>query len=676
MSDHIEMQDRIIEEFENDADEAALDHFADLLSEIGDASAPSRSGLRAKLQLDPNGNFAVSPFSSYSSPVWRTSSHGRSIYFRSELLGGNELKRALVYNMLPAFTPFARIKSFKSTVQKAAGFRMLEIYLLIPNRLTATPEHLAMVTTKMVNQALDEAKASATPNHYMQLFMMIRSWTALSTQKLLPLELCLHESVHKADTRERSRDVMDLFYGSIQSWIPFSESELEKLINHSLFWVQRAMPRLLEAKRFLVDSGITLFNKGVVRRGSRQKDIEDALSIEIDGVHILNFRLKEGMHQGRPAFTYRWVAEFAHAIDEVCRAVLVFVALVTGMRKSELGVLKFDDIIRDENNDFWIDITRFKTSNDPNYYGETERLPLPGFVGEVLFDFKDLRSLWTFYKSGHIFLHTFATITVAEGNSVDVSKLASSLEERCGVDRIHPHRFRKTIAEVLINRSERNIDLIRMLFGHRSYKMTLQYISRNPYMVKAVAQALEESYSKEFHEIVTAIRDGASSGQLADRLTHQISQRPEEFKGKRLKASILLYIAHLLSSGTPLFVGRTAVGTYCVTGSELDRRSPPPCLQGQSLPEGRIYPNPSNCQVECRNAVVVAKAEKSLRENVRFYESLLTTSGEALPPKTYRKIVARIEAHKIHLKNLQAKDPNAAFATLSTASLASSAGVA
>ncbi len=669
MSDYIEMQDRIIEEFENDADEAALERFASLLDETNDASAPARSGLRAKLELYPDGNFPVSPCSSYSSPVWRQPSSGRGIHFRSETPGGNELKRALIYHMLPAFTPYARIKSFLTPIQRASSFRLIEMYLLTPNRLTAIPEHLAMVTVKMVNRALDDAKASKMPSHYLDLFIMLRNWTALSIQKLLPLELCLHASVQNVDTRERSRDVMDFFTGSIQSWIPFSESELEKLVNHSLFWVQRAMPRLLEAKRFLVDSGITEFKKGVVRRAKRQTDIEEALTIQIDGVQVLAVNRKDGTHQGRPVFTYRWVAEFAQTIDEVCRAVFVFVALVTGMRNRELGVLSFDDIIEDEGGDFWIDITRFKTSNDPNYYGETERLPLPGFVGEMLADFRELRSLWTFYKNGLVFQHAFATISVEEGNAVQVGMIASALEGPCGIDRIHPHRFRKTIAEILINRSERNIDLIRMLFGHHSYKMTLQYISRNPYMVKAVAQALEESYSKEFHEIVTAVRDGASSGQPADRLATQISKRPEEFKGKRLKTSILVYIAHLLSSGTPLFVGRTAVGTYCVTGSELDRRSPPPCLQGQTLPEGRIYPNPSNCQIECRNAVVVAKAEKSLRENVRFYESLLASGGEGLPPKTYRKIAARIEAHKVHLENLQAKDPNAAIAAPGTAPL-------
>ncbi|MFK3973610.1 tyrosine-type recombinase/integrase [Pseudomonas sp. NPDC087358] len=669
MSDYIEMQDRIIEEFESDAEEAALERFESLLDETADALAPSQSGLRAKLALYPEGDFPVSALSQYQSSAWRFEGSEKTIYFRSDIPGLNELKRALTYQYIPAFTPYARIKSFMSTYQHASQFRLIEIYLLTPNRLTGLPGHLAMITNRMINRALDDAKASTMSSHYLQLFMMMRTWAALSVQKLLPEEMCLPASAQSVDTRERSRDVQDVFAGSIQSWIPFSENELEKLVNHSLFWIQKAMPRLLEARTFLIDSGISEFHKGVVRRAKRQIDIEEALTIEIDGIQVLTVNRKDGMNSGRPSFTYRWVSEFGHAIDEVRNAVFVFVALVTGMRKSELGILSFDDIREGESGIFWVDMTRFKTSNDPNHNGEKEELPLPSFVGKLLMKFKVLRSFWSYYKKGLVFQNAFANIAVGDGNTFNVTAITSALEQPCGVDRIHAHRFRKTIAEILINRSERNIDLIRMLFGHHSYKMTLQYISRNPYMVRAVAQALEESYSKEFHEIVTAVRDGSFSGQPAERLANQMIKRPEEFRGKRLKTSILVYIAHLLNSGTPLFVGRTAVGTYCVTGNDLDRSSPPPCLHGRPLPEGRIFPDPSNCQIECRNAVVVAKAEKSLAENVQFYESLLASGGEVLPPKTRRKIMARIEAHKAHLVNLRDKGPKEAAALLGLAAL-------
>ena len=426
MYDYTEMQDRIVEEFENDIREAALERLACSLDETTDGSAPTRSGLRAKLELYPDGHFPVSPCSSYASHVWRQPDGGKAIYFRSETPGCNELKRALIYHMLPAFTPYARIKSFLTSHQRASSFRLIEIYLLTPNRLTASPEHLAMITVKMVNRALDDAKASRMPSHYLDLFIMLRNWTALSVQKLLPLHLCLHASVQSVDTRDRSRDVMDFFTGSLQSWIPFSEVELEKLVNHSLFWVQQAMPRLLTAKNFLIDSGITTFNKGVVRRAERQADIEEALNIQIDGIQVLSVNCKT--RRGRSGVTYWsywWVAEFAKAIDEVCRAVFVFVALVTGMRKSELAQLSFDDITKDDGENYWIDITRFKTSHDPNYSGETERLPLPYLVGEMLTDFKNLRSLWTFYKKGLVFQYSVANISVEEGRAASVGTLGS-----------------------------------------------------------------------------------------------------------------------------------------------------------------------------------------------------------------------------------------------------------
>src|SRR5690606_14888800 len=121
-----------------------------------------------------------------------------------------------------------------------------------------------------------------------------------------------------------------------------------------------------------------------------------------------------------------------------------------------------------------------------------------------------------------------------------------SLRNAVDVERIHCHRFRKTIAEILINRDERNIDIIRALFGHKSYAMTLQYISRNPLMVRTVALAIEKNYTREFHEIVAGIRYGAYSGDAATRIYDQISKRPDEFSGKQLKVSLMSYISHLL----------------------------------------------------------------------------------------------------------------------------------
>lgn len=656
MSDYTDEQDSIIAEFEADAEEAALATFEALLEETTGNLELGKSGLLNKLRLFPNGDFPISQYSRFRDPIWKFTDESKgtpqNLYFDRDMLGSNELKRELAYHLVPAFTPFARIKSFSSTRAKSYDYRFIEMYLLEPNRLTAIPEHIRLITIPMLNQALDDAKASGQSSHYSGLFFFLRFWSSLSAHKLISEGFRLSPELTGIETKERHKDVLNTFADSLQTWIPFSEQELEKLVNNALFWLEEATPRLLEARNYLIETGYEHFTKGVVKRVNRQPDFEQAMGIEINGTTVLSYSMTDSFSGKIPAFSYRWLSDYATAIDKVRNAVFVFVALVTGMRRNELAALTFDDVTCDEIGRYWIDVTRFKTAHDPNYNGEKQALPLPTYVGKIIENLKTLRSLRDYYKNGLIFQTSFSATAVVNEQPNLPQNIIWDLEKATDIERIHPHRFRKTIAEILINRSERNIDVIRLLFGHHSYAMTLQYISRNPYLVRSVAQALEESYSKEFHEIVSAVRDGSYSGDAADRLAQQIVKRPEEFKGKRLKVSILIYVSHLLSAGTPIYVGRTAVGTYCVSADDFSENNLPPCLVGRSRPEGRVRPDPTNCQIECRNTVVVGKAEAAMEENVRFYEELLESGGDAISARTRRNIQKKIDAHKRHLENL------------------------
>jgi integrase len=660
MTDYTEDQEQIIAEFEADSQEAALATFEDLLQKTTGNLRRGTSGLLNKLSVFPNGDFPVSAYSCYSDEIWSftdaSKGNPKNVRFDRELLGANLLKRALVYHLVPAFTPFTRIKAFASMKAKAYDYRYLDMYLFIPNKLTATPDHIQLITKIMLNNALDLAKTSGQPSHYSGLFFFIRFWSCLSTHKLIPEELRLSPELAGIDSKERHNDVFQHWTGSMQTWIPFSEPELEKMINHSLFWIQEAAPRLLEAREFIVNSEIDKLHKATLKRHYRVPEFENAMTVIIDETPILNYSMTEGTSRGCKVYRYTWVASYAKAVDQIRNSVFVFVALVTGMRRSELATLRFDDVIYEADGQYSINITRFKTSHDPNYYGEIERLPLPRFVGQIIYTLKALRTISNLYKNGIIFQTSFSVTAVVNEKPELPNNISSQLEEACDVEHIHPHRFRKTIAEILIKRSERNIDIIRLLFGHRSYQMTLQYISRNPYLVRSVALALEESYSKEFHEIISGVRDGGYSGAAAERLAKQISERPEDFKGKRLKTSILIYVSYLLTAGVPIYIGRTAVGTYCVTGAQFNETHLPPCLLGRKLPEGRIQPDPKNCQIECRHTVVIEKARSAMEENIRFYEILLQVSSGTITNRAKAVIKIKIDAQKMHLANLDRRE--------------------
>lgn len=107
--------------------------------------------------------------------------------------------------------------------------------------------------------------------------------------------------------------------------------------------------------------------------------LEAALSLVIDREEILSFsRTKRKLgYTPTKQYTYTWVDSYARTLDKICNAIIVLVALITGMRAREVFGLTLDDVYADDQGEYWINITRFKTTPDPNYQGETEAIPLP-----------------------------------------------------------------------------------------------------------------------------------------------------------------------------------------------------------------------------------------------------------------------------------------------------------
>ena len=181
----------------------------------------------------------------------------------------------------------------------------------------------------------------------------------------------------------------------------------------------------------------------------------------------------------------------------------------------------------------------------------------------------------------------------------------------------------------------------------------MQYIARNPLMVRTVAIAIEQNYTKEFHDIVAGITYGGFSGVAADRIHAQMQKRPDEFTGKQLKVSLLSYIVHILSAGEPIFIRRTAVGTYCLSGEHYSVQNMPPCLANKSVRPDVLTPDPSNCQPDCKKLIVLASAKKALTDNIIFYAALLEKARGKLAPEAERELIRRISATEAHLKSIQ-----------------------
>lgn len=186
--------------------------------------------------------------------------------------------------------------------------------------------------------------------------------------------------------------------------------------------------------------------------------------------------------------------------------------------------------------------------------------------------------------------------------------------------------------------------------------MTLRYIARNPYLVHSIAETMETHYAEAFVEIVAAVRNGVYSGAAAERIAKSTSTRPELFKGRLLRMTVYNYIVYLMEAGEPVFIQRTGMGTFCMSSSSYSQNNPPPCVGKSVIMEGNIVPNPTNCQLECQNAIVLEGARETLQKNVSFYSKLLVQTSGSLTKAAQKQLSAKLDINEKHLAALALKN--------------------
>ncbi|SDB28793.1 Integrase [Pseudomonas sp. NFACC23-1] len=651
-------EERLLQDLEEDGAESEIEEVEALNEEFEAEVAEPSVTLVKKLELT-NGDFPVGERSGYNDVTWYLK-HGKhafpnNVHFDRTLEGSNTLKRALIYHVIPEFSPFSYIRAYSTTKAWGNEYKLLEQHIFEPNKLTAKPEHIRMISVPMLLKAFEDAANTGLKHQLFTLFKLVKFWISLSEHKLIPQELRLDIRLEDIDTPERRREAVRLrFQGSLEGWVSFSEEDLEVLMDYSMFWLEGVMPKLKALKDYLVETKVAFLSDQMLTRTTRQHDLEALMTITVDGKEVMRPRFREHFKYDALNYSYTWIEPYADVLDGIRNAMFIMIALITGARKSELAVMNFSDLTQDENGEYWLRIVRWKTAKSPTH-GEVDRLPIPKFLGDMIREYENVRSIKPFIKQGWLFQAQKSNKQVKKATPALINYVIISLKNELPIERLHCHRFRKTIAEILINRDERNIDIIRALFGHKSFAMTLRYIARNPLMVRTVAIAIEQSYTREFQEIVAGIRLGAHSGDAARRIYSQIFKRPDEFAGKQLKVTLLSYVTHLLAAGEPIFVRRTAVGTFCMSGEHFTRDTLPPCLKGRelNLSGDLIMPDPNNCQLECRKIIVLQTARQSLKDNETFYVSVLEKAKGKLSAKAEYELQRRIAAIRVHLNNLE-----------------------
>jgi len=659
-----EFERQYLAEIESDIDEET-ESLTEELEALHNRKNNLKSTLLSKLKLYPDGDFPVSEYSKYNEDEWKLAdetyeAEKKSIFFKAEK-DRNLFNKQISYHFLPTFHPQGTVKSFQTTISYSNLLNLLNTYVFVPNQITEFPKDLSSISIRMLNNALDEARDSEHSTHYKNLYQIIGFWALLSENALIQEEYRLDINTNKVINKKRQKDVIKVSAKKISPHEPFTQEELECLINYAVFWTEKAIPVIEEAISYSKEIGIHKTKRKFTNRRHREKKLEELFSKKVNNVEIIGYTttIKVDKRDNESSISYYINQKLREAIDKVRNAVFIFVALLTGLRRRELANLKFNDFYKSLNGECFVDITRFKIAEDPNYTGESETLPIPNYLYDYIVRLKDLREYIGNIKDGHLFISSKSRKTRIEINSSIIILVINQLSNVLNFDNLKTHRFRKTIAEVLIYQDETNLEIVRLLLGHKSYTMTLRYVARNPHLVRAISRIMEFHHVKEFTEVIEEISSGHYSGHPFERMAKQIGKRPEAFKGAALKLTINEYVLTLLQAGEPIFIHRIPVGGFCVSVPMIAGEDLTPCVKDAELVAGMITPDTSNCQyTECTKAGLTLKAKTAIEENIIFFTGLLEQEEVEIPRKARQMLIKRIKREKLHLKNLlKYRDP-------------------
>ena len=133
----------------------------------------------------------------------------------------------------------------------------------------------------------------------------------------------------------------------------------------------------------------------------------------------------------------------------------------TGLRATEFCELAADAVTRIGDDGYWLRVPVGKLRND-------RMIPLHPEVVDLFAD-------WTATNAEHI--RATGRLLADEHAPLDrrtVHRIVRTIGKRAGIDDMHPHRLRHTLATQAINRGMR-LEAIAALLGHRSLEMTLVY---------------------------------------------------------------------------------------------------------------------------------------------------------------------------------------------------------
>ncbi len=176
----------------------------------------------------------------------------------------------------------------------------------------------------------------------------------------------------------------------------------------------------------------------------------------------------------------------------------------TGLRASELCELAADSVTRIGADGYWLRVPVGKLRND-------RMIPLHAETVELLAE-------WTAVNADHI--RSTRRLLADDHAPIDrrtVHRIVARVGTIAGIDGMHPHRLRHTLATQAINRGMR-LEAIAALLGHRSLEMTLVY-------AKITDRVVADEYASVCEQIDALYNTAATPGALPAEIETQAMTR-------------------------------------------------------------------------------------------------------------------------------------------------------
>jgi hypothetical protein len=535
------------------------------------------------------------------------------------------IAKALTFYMIPHFSVTDRMGSYSSMVSHSIMFRdiwpLFKRYNIYQGREESSSfRTIDCLTRDEVIAWIDGLESLARK---CSMAYALRHWQRVSMLGLLPSAyMCRTIFITKEDTARYTKQRME---GAI-SWTPIPLDNYAALCGYCFKAVSEYAKDALFLYKTFYRSLVHAFDgdpKLEFRPGSHHTNSKAGIKafksyqpVTEKGMPWWGLQVRQYVDQTYEGEYLRHTT-VRSTVFHVIHAAIVIILCTTGMRRSELCGLKTGSLWSDKEG-FWLNFTVFKTS--PTSQGDLKRIPVPDITVAAIRFLEEIGDDSRTF-GGHDYLLT-SLVGHTFGNRLRTASVGTSIETICdwiGVPSVHPHQFRKSLASYIIYQDPRAIALIKHLYSHSSYKMTLRYILLLPAVHTEILQIMIEENTAILADVIESALQHKIGGPAGKRLEVALDKSPG-FAATLMdngKETLEQYVEAMLQQGAAL-LHRTNFA-ICMRGPGVTEKSP--CDPKLKRPNVISMPNLAMCDpLSCHHSAFLPEHIEDLKHTIKTHQ--------------------------------------------------------